>query len=535
MSDTMAQEGRTMAEEGQNKPTKFFVDFENVHGAGLKGVADLDAADEVIIVYSQAAETFHIEQAIDILKSKARIEFLEADAGTRNAADFQLIVALFGDMSDEFDYAIVSGDGGFDAAIKMGERMGLPSVRRLANVRGDIEPEKVDKPKSRRTRRRGGQTVAAQVDAAQAEPEKAEPAKAETAKAETEKSEPAKAEHAKADEPTADEPKAHAQRLRAALADSAPLGEETGASSKGAEADNSDDKAGGTAAATAPVVSSEDIEDAQRAHEVVGDARPQEGDALPAADEAAREEATSRRRPRRRRRGQGAKEGAGDAQVQSKESANANQQAGAAPEPQPEPTVEARLAAEPPVDQVSETHQQDEAHPEPAPEAQPAAKPKRSTRSRRAAKQKQASETQPEAAEKPAKPEVAAHPAQPALAVEEEPAAKPHSEPKEQSVQEVKESSQAESASQEEAASEAVSQAEATAETAAKLEAVREYLDRNGVQLEESQIETVVTALNGAQGRQDFYHRIIKIERQQRGRALYRLVRDHYEALMLLV
>ena len=163
-----------MTEQQRNKPTKYFIDFENVHGAGMKGFDALDELDEVIIIYSQAAETFHIEHAIDILKSKASIRFVEADGGTRNAADFQLIVALYGNMSDEFDYAIVSGDGGFDAAIKMGERMELPFVRRIANLQVD-EAEKVEKPKSRRARRsRSGRDAAAEAPQ-QAEGESALP------------------------------------------------------------------------------------------------------------------------------------------------------------------------------------------------------------------------------------------------------------------------------------------------------------------------------------------------------------------------
>ena len=44
----------------QHKPIKYYIDFENVHGAGLKGVDALDEHDEVFIIYSQAAETFHI-------------------------------------------------------------------------------------------------------------------------------------------------------------------------------------------------------------------------------------------------------------------------------------------------------------------------------------------------------------------------------------------------------------------------------------------------------------------------------------------
>ena len=175
------------ASEPQAKPTKYYIDFENVHGAGLKGVDALTEHDEVVIIYSQAAETFHIEHAIDILKSKAHIQFVEADAGTRNAADFQLIVALYANMDEAFDYVIVSGDGGFDAAIKMGERMGKPRVRRLGNIMGDeAEPEK---PKSRRSRRSRSNRDASKDSASAAEPSKAETAAVEATPAETPQSE----------------------------------------------------------------------------------------------------------------------------------------------------------------------------------------------------------------------------------------------------------------------------------------------------------------------------------------------------------
>lgn len=136
----------------KKKPTKYYIDFENVHGAGLKGIDELDKKDEVFVFFSQAAETFHIEQAIDILNSKARVEFVEIDAGTRNSLDFQLVAALFGTMDDEHEYAIVSGDGGFDAAIKMGARLELPPVRRITDLTGSTEQPPAKK--SSRTRRR---------------------------------------------------------------------------------------------------------------------------------------------------------------------------------------------------------------------------------------------------------------------------------------------------------------------------------------------------------------------------------------------
>ena len=137
----------------EQKPTKYYVDFENVHGAGLKGIDELGERDEVLVFYSQAAETFHIEHAISILKSKARVEFIEIDGGTRNSLDFQLVAALFGTISEEYDYAIVSGDGGFDAAIKMGQRLELPNVRRITDLTGSTEAPPVKSTRTRRTRR----------------------------------------------------------------------------------------------------------------------------------------------------------------------------------------------------------------------------------------------------------------------------------------------------------------------------------------------------------------------------------------------
>ena len=163
-----ADERVQLISAGPRKPLRFYVDFENVRGAGLKGVDALRAGDEVYVFYSQAAETFHIEQAIDILKSAARVEFVEADAGTSNALDFQLVTALFATFDEAFDHAIVSGDGGFDAAIKMGKRLGLPPVARFANILGDA-PTNSGKTKSRVRRSRAKAKTAASDTAEAAE------------------------------------------------------------------------------------------------------------------------------------------------------------------------------------------------------------------------------------------------------------------------------------------------------------------------------------------------------------------------------
>lgn len=116
------------------KGTKYYVDFENVHGIGLVGVDQLSENDSVIVFYSPAAETLHIDRVIEMKNSAATVIFEKVDNGTRNAADFQLITALFGTMEEGYEYAIVSKDVGFDAAIKMAERLDLQPVRRVLNL-----------------------------------------------------------------------------------------------------------------------------------------------------------------------------------------------------------------------------------------------------------------------------------------------------------------------------------------------------------------------------------------------------------------
>lgn len=362
------------------KPIKYYIDFENVHGAGLKGVDALDEHDVVIIIYSQAAETFHIEHAIDILKSKARVEFVEVDGGTRNAADFQLIVALFGAMDDAFEYVIVSGDTGFDAAIKMGERMGLPTVTRFANIRGDIEVEKTEKPKSRRSRRgRSGRDSAAGT-------------------------EPQPQELQVKDDSAASEAQDQAQ------------------SEKQAE----------TPGPSAPEEPAKDAEQQT-------DNQP-EGQA-----------ASPKRRTRRRKRSNGSQDGQAAAQAETAQ-------------------------------QVSEDAS-DEA----------TSKAREEARQDTAAARARAAEAMKLALAKPAK------------------AAENAAVPK--------------AASPESEATPNPDKQDATA-------LVEALLAEKGVELSDAQLATVVSALDGASGRQDFYRRIIKIERQQKGRALYRQVREHYSILM---
>ena len=419
--------------ELQHKPVKYYVDFENVHGAGLKGVDALDEHDEVIIIYSQAAETFHIEHAIDILKSKARIEFVEVDGGTRNAADFQLIVALFGAMDEKYDYAIVSGDTGFDAAIKMGERMGLPNVSRLANIRGDVEVEKAEKPKSRRSRRsRSGRDSAAETEPQPQEPQ------------------------------TKD-------------ADASSEAQDQRQSEKQAETPDS----------SAPENPAKDAE--------------------PQGDSQAEGQATSpKRRARRRKRSGGSQDGQATAQAET-----AQQTGEAAANETATADAATEAAVEPPSDAVV-VDATDETTPAKTPAKPSSAKSsKASTSTRKKAASKVHEEARQDTAAARAK---AAEAMRLALS---EPAKATEGTTIPETVEPVKEAVDATTPKEQDATA-----------------LVKALFAEKGVELSDAQLVTVVTALDGASGRQDFYRRIIKIERQQKGRALYRQVREHYSALM---
>ena len=152
-------------------PVSYYIDFENVHGDGLKGAEALPASAEIVVFYSKAAETFHIQQAVDVMASDARIVFVECDSGTRNSLDFQLLTMLFGTMSADREYVIVTEDTGFDAAIKMAGRLDLPKVVRCADVSGSpCKPKAQKARKAKKTKKAKKAQAAPEVQQVQSEP-----------------------------------------------------------------------------------------------------------------------------------------------------------------------------------------------------------------------------------------------------------------------------------------------------------------------------------------------------------------------------
>lgn len=94
------------------------VDLENIHSPGIEGCEALSATDKIIIFYSKNANQLLIPQVLEIIHSKAAVEFQEVTVGTPSALDFQLVFHL-GVLAGRFRGKelcayIISNDKGYD-------------------------------------------------------------------------------------------------------------------------------------------------------------------------------------------------------------------------------------------------------------------------------------------------------------------------------------------------------------------------------------------------------------------------------------
>ena len=106
----------------------YYVDFENVHAGGLKGIEELGRKDEVYI-YCRETDVKGIESKLKQKEIKALVKCKIVDGVTKNALDFELLSDLF--ICKKHDIRIIiSKDKGFDAAIRRGIRNKIICIRR---------------------------------------------------------------------------------------------------------------------------------------------------------------------------------------------------------------------------------------------------------------------------------------------------------------------------------------------------------------------------------------------------------------------
>lgn len=105
----------------------YLIDFENVHSDGLNGIEQLAENDICYVFYSEHAGvlTFNIHKKI--IDSKAKIYYVEAQVGMKNALDFQL-VSYLGYMireDQEAYYCVISNDRAFALVADFWKKKGV--------------------------------------------------------------------------------------------------------------------------------------------------------------------------------------------------------------------------------------------------------------------------------------------------------------------------------------------------------------------------------------------------------------------------
>ena len=112
----------------------FYIDYENVHNEGLKGVEKLTPEDNLYLFYSDKADTLKIDVVQKLLQTQGNLRFTKIENGVENALDFQLITALMCDYAADNNYYIISRDKGYDAAITMAQQRDRKEIFRCKDI-----------------------------------------------------------------------------------------------------------------------------------------------------------------------------------------------------------------------------------------------------------------------------------------------------------------------------------------------------------------------------------------------------------------
>lgn len=127
----------------------YLIDYENVNADGLAGINQLDESDTIILFYSMNSNTLTFSLHKSLTETKARLEYVEVKAGTKNSLDFQL-VSYLGYLiakDQKSDYVIVSKDNGFSSTVAFWQnrKVEVSLARDLQNVRRESVEKELQK------------------------------------------------------------------------------------------------------------------------------------------------------------------------------------------------------------------------------------------------------------------------------------------------------------------------------------------------------------------------------------------------------
>lgn len=118
----------------------FLIDFENVHSEGMHGVDHLTDADEVVIFYSNNADSISFDILHKLMFCKSKLSYYRIKRGGKNALDFQLSCYLGYRIKQDpgAEFYIISKDSGYDFIMdfwECGYLLNEPNIRRFNTIK----------------------------------------------------------------------------------------------------------------------------------------------------------------------------------------------------------------------------------------------------------------------------------------------------------------------------------------------------------------------------------------------------------------
>ena len=119
----------------------YYIDFENVKTAGLKGLDALPSCDTVKIFAKGGSDQLKFNDVKTLMAAKATVVIEDVVTGTKNALDFQLLADLMIDcmkrvgMTPAPKFIIISADHGYDPAITQMKKRSVNNVYRAVSIK----------------------------------------------------------------------------------------------------------------------------------------------------------------------------------------------------------------------------------------------------------------------------------------------------------------------------------------------------------------------------------------------------------------
>lgn len=143
----------------------YLVDYENVHNDGVTDIQKLSASDRVVIFYGDSIKSIPFETHVEMMASKAAIEYIETHKVAKNYLDFQLATYLgfLIGKGEKGPVYIISQDTGFDSIVDFWRGRNIEAFRQPSHCfpfhpkgcffkKGNLHKEKEEKIGSRSQR-----------------------------------------------------------------------------------------------------------------------------------------------------------------------------------------------------------------------------------------------------------------------------------------------------------------------------------------------------------------------------------------------